>query len=70
MIEMMDFFLSLLIIDWIMKDMKPETIRNILVGGAILLVIGIAIASGSIVCLVALAIVAGVVGLAIFHDNA
>ena len=66
---MMNFFLSLLVADWIMKDMKPETAKAILVGGAILLVIGMAIFSGSIVCLVALAIVAGIVGLAIFRGT-
>ena len=69
MIVMMDFLLSLLVADWIMKDMKPETARAILVGGAILLVIGMAIFSGSIVCLVALAIVAGIVGLAVFRGT-
>ena len=69
MVEMMNFFLSLLVADWIMKDMKPETAKAILVGGAILLVIGMAIFSGSIVCLVALAIVAGIVGLAIFRGT-
>lgn len=69
MIEMMDFLLSLLIVDWIMKDTSPEVIRRILVGGAILLVIGIAITSGSVICYIALAIVAGIVGLAIFHGT-
>lgn len=66
---MMNFFLSLLVADWIMKDMSPSTARAILVGGAILLVIGMVIISGSVVGLVALAIIAGIVGLAIFQKR-
>ena len=66
---MMNFLLSLLVSDWIMKDMSPSTARAILIGGAILIVVGIAIFSGSVVCLVALAILAGIVGLNFFKKD-
>ena len=69
MIVMMDFLLSLLVADWIMKDMKPETARAILVGGAIVVVVGIAVLSGSVFCLVALAILVGIVGLNFFKKD-
>ena len=69
MVEMMNFLLSLLVADWIMKDMKPEKARAILVGGAIVVVVGIAILSGSVFCLVALAILVGIVGLAVFRGT-
>ena len=69
MIGMMNFLLSLLVADWIMKDMSPSKARAILIGGAIVVVVGISILSGSVVCLVALAILAGIVGLNFFKKD-
>ena len=66
---MMEILLSLLVADWIMKDMSPATARCLLITGAIIAVIVLAIASGSVVCIIALAIVAGIVGLSIFQKN-
>ena len=69
MVEMLELFLSILAADWIYKNVDPVVARSILGIGALLLVIGIVIVSGSAVCFVALALVAGIVGLNYFLRN-
>ena len=69
MVEMLELFLSILAADWIYKNVDPVVARGTLGVGAIVLVVSIVIASGSVVCLVALALVAGILGLNYFKNH-
>ena len=66
---MLDFFLMMIALNWLIRDTNPEILKKVFKYGVIIFFIVLVISSGSFVCLTSLAVLAGIVGLNYFCNH-
>ena len=66
---MFQLLIFLIALNWFLRDIDPKIIKGLVKYGAIVFVVILAISTGSPICLAALAVAAGVVGLNFFKKH-